>query len=171
MELLRNLSHFHDVLEEDLYMGMTEHLHSKSLSLLLPHCQSGTWRCSLMARQEKKAFLGLFLLLLWLKTHLAKIWKEEETTNACNVAKALLDKKSWEKGWAGSSLSSHWDLCSSHDLGAGTASTRGAYGFCCFKVICVFTLWNCYGFFYLWRARLLSHRRSFLITGVETPGL
>lgn len=89
---------------------------------------------------RKKALLSLFLLLLWLKTHLAEFWKEEETTRAHNVAKAPLDKKCWEQGWAGSSLSPHWDLWSSRDPGAGTASTRGAYESCCFKVICAFTV-------------------------------
>lgn len=45
---------FHDVFKEDLYVGTTGHLHSKAGSLLLPHCQPGNWRCSLMAREKKK---------------------------------------------------------------------------------------------------------------------
>lgn len=88
---------------------------------------------------RKKGIVRFIFAAFMTKNTLSRILKGGGN-HKYNVAKAPLDKKCWEQGWAGSSLSSHWDLWSSRDPGAGTASTRGAYDSCCFKVIGAFTV-------------------------------
>lgn len=75
---------FHDVFKEDLYVSTTAHLHSKAVSLLLPHCwgigDADQW---LEEKKTKpKHCICVFLLRLRLKIRLAKFWKEEETISA-----------------------------------------------------------------------------------------